>query len=151
MPSLEETCYNAIATQMTNFPPGLQETIMGETHARVREGLKAEVQQDVKKNLEDELENTLVFLVPEIMQELLLCRHDPHHICPNFYDKYQGIDPKTIQGAVKIAQATSLRLDNYYIDEFLNRAGANEHVNLDNDYSDESSVEYPDSDEFLEY
>ena len=53
MPSLEETCYKAIATQMTNFHPGIQETIMGETHARVREGLKVEVKQDVQKTLED--------------------------------------------------------------------------------------------------
>jgi hypothetical protein len=137
---------------MTSFPPFLQEAIMGETHARVREGLKVEVQQDVQKSLADDLENVLVFLVPEIMQEFLLCRHDPRHVCANFYDKYQGIDPKTIHGAVKIAQATSLRLDNYYIDEFLNRAGANEHVDWDNhQYSDdESSVDYPDSDEFLE-
>ena len=122
---------------------------MGETRDRIEEGLKAKVQEDVQKSLQEQLENVLAFLIPEIMQDILLCRVDPQRLRPNFYIKHQHLDPKMICAAVNIAEATALRLGNFYIDEFLGRAEDTVTWDANNEYSSESSIEYPDSDEFL--
>ena len=151
MASLQENCYQTIAQQMSSFPPFLQETIMGETRARVERGMRAEVESKVEKELEDQLQNVLVFLVPEIMKDILVCRRQPHQPRTDFYSMYKSINPSIVRNAINIAEATSACLDNFYVDEFMNIA--EEHIDWDtHQYSeDESSdVDYPDSDELVE-
>ena len=80
METLENSCYSTLVKNMKEFPPVLQETIMGKTLEHIKNEIKEEVQQSVKK----ELKEKLIILIPEMISEIVICKNNPYRVPCNF-------------------------------------------------------------------
>ena len=143
--SLQDKCYSTLAKNMQQFPPVLQEMIMGETLEHVKEDMKKEVQQLVKK----ELKEALIFLIPKMISDIVINKSNPYRIPCNFYQLYYKMfDKSLIQFAYTIVENSIQKIDHYHMNLLTDYDNTQyNNTNEDNWDSDESSeIDYPDSD-----
>lgn len=109
--TLQELCYQRLASTMMNAPPGLQEIIIGETkkrmEARVREELLAK----------DWAQNSYTFadIVPDIMESLIQLIVTPGAMRPNYVEMFPSLSPCIVHYAVRTAEEAVSRMEERYV------------------------------------
>jgi len=121
-------------------PPVIQEIVMGETSERIKEKLKDEAVEEVKKDNRDNMYKYLPHLVPEIMDDIISSLTIAGRVRQNFREVYSKLDPEMIECAINIAETTVQSMEQFYVHRLMNNQ-----QNYD-DYTD-SDFEQPDSDE----
>lgn len=109
--TLQELCYNHLAKQMTNAPPGIQEMVMGETKKRMEERI---TQQVVGQHIE-QMENILQYIIPDIMEDLIRVTVVPGAIKADYTSKYPFTNPSLVQCAVRTAEEAVRRMEERYV------------------------------------
>lgn len=148
--TLQELCYQKLASTMNDAPPLLQEMIMGETKEyfknQIRSEVKAEIQEEQKEIAYNDMMETIPLLVPEIMADILASMTQNGRMRQDFRMIYSHLSPQTVACAIETAEHAVRNLDERYID---NSFGNVSRVNYESDdYSDVSSLvdDYSDDD-----
>jgi hypothetical protein len=148
--TLQELCYQKLASTMNDAPPLLQEMIMGETKEyfknQIRSEVKAEIQEEQKEIAYNDMMETIPLLVPEIMADILASMTQNGRMRQDFRMIYSHLSPQAVACAIETAEHAVRNLDERYIH---NSFGNVSRVNYESDdYSDVSSLvdDYSDDD-----
>lgn len=148
--TLQELCYQKLASTMNDAPPLLQEMIMGETKEyfknQIRSEVKAEIQEEQKEIAYNDIMETVPLLVPEIIADILASMTQNGRMRQDFRMIYSHLSPQAVACAIETAEHAVRNLDERYID---NSFGNVSRVNYESDdYSDVSSLvnDYSDDD-----
>ena len=149
--TLQELCYQKLASTMNDAPPFLQEMIMGETQEyfknQIRSEVKKEIQEEQKEIAYNDIMETVPVLVPEIMADILASMTQNGRMRQDFRMIYAHLSPEAVTCAIETAEHAVRNLDERYIH---NSFGNISRVNHENDsYSDVSSLNDAYSDDSL--
>ncbi len=132
--TLQELCYQRLASTMMEAPLGLQEIIMGEVkkrvESRIREELWTTEWMDMRYILAD--------LVPHIMEDIIHTIVTPGVLRSNYMVMFPHLRPSIIRCAVTTAEAAVRKMEERYVHAAFNIA------NRTTDSEDEE-FESPDS------
>ena len=127
--TLQELCYNHLAKQMANAPPGIQEMVMGETKKRMEERI---TQQVVGQHIQ-QMENILQDIIPDIMEDLIRVTVVPGALRADYTSIYPFTNPSLVQCAVRTAEEAVRRMEERYV----HAAFHNQHHQYDDEYDEE--------------
>jgi hypothetical protein len=153
--TLQELCYQKLASTMNDAPPLLQEMIMGETKEyfknQIRSEVKAEIQEEQKEIAYNDMMETIPLLVPEIMADILASMTQNGRMRQDFRMIYSHLSPQTVACAIETAEHAVRNLDERYIDNsFGNVSRVNyesDDYSLVDDYSDDDMLGSSDDEE----
>ena len=109
--TLQELCYQRLASTMMNAPPGLQEIIIGETKKR----MEARVREELLTKELGHNSYTFADIVPPIMESLIQLIVTPGAIRPNYVEMFPGLSPCIVQCAVRTAEEAVRRMEERYV------------------------------------
>ena len=109
--TLQELCYQRLASTMMNAPPGLQEIIIGETKKRMEVRVREELL--TKDWARDNY--TFADIVPDIMESLIQLIVTPGAMRPNYVEMFPSISPCIVQCAVRTAEEAVSRMEERYV------------------------------------
>ena len=149
--TLQELCYQKLASTMNGAPPLLQEMIMGETQEyfknQIRSEVKKEIQEEQKEIAYNDIMETVPVLVPEIMADILASMTQNGRMRQDFRMIYAHLSPQAVTCAIETAEHAVRNLDERYIH---NSFGNISRVNHESDgYTDVSSLNDAYSDDSL--
>lgn len=149
--TLQELCYQKLASTMNDAPPFLQEMIMGETKEyfkdQIRSEVKAEIQEEQKEIAYNDMMETIPLLVPEIMADILASMTQNGRMRQDFRMIYSHLSPQAVACAIETAEHAVRNLDERYIH---NSFGNVSRVNYESgDYSDVSTLVNDYSDDYM--
>jgi hypothetical protein len=150
--TLQELCYQKLASTMNGAPPILQEMIMGETKEyfkkEIRSEVKAEVREEQKELAYNDIMETVPLLVPEIMSDILASMTQNGRMRQDFRIIYAHLSPQAVSCAIETAEHAVRNLDDRYIH---NSFGNVSQVNYESDeYSLLSSSHNDYSDDLMD-
>ena len=130
--TLQELCYQKLASTMNDAPPLLQEMIMGETQEyfknQIRSEVKKEIQEEQKEIAYNDIMETVPVLVPEIMADILASMTQNGRMRQDFRMIYAHLSPQDIcrapAGALQISS-----LNDAYSDDSLFASSDDENNN----------------------
>jgi len=138
--TLQELCYQKLASTMNGAPPILQEIIMGETKEyfkeEIRSEVKAEVQEEQKEIAYNDIMETVPVLVPEIMSDIISSMTQNGRMRQDFRIIYAHLSPQAVSCAIETAEHAVRNLDDRYIH---NSFGNVSQVNYESDDDSELS------------
>jgi hypothetical protein len=110
--TLQELCYQNIATSTMNAPPLIQEMIVGETTTIIEERVRGQLSREVTKEITEEVTvkvNVDVHqiysdIVPEIVKDIVRATVNGGASRKNFVDIYSNIDPQIMRMAIEAAE-----------------------------------------------
>lgn len=151
--SLQEICYDSLATSMENAPPLLQEMIMGETSANLAKRLKKELKRDltnsireklydeVLKKVTEDLCSELPLIIISMLQENL---QSTTSYTPLYTTSYStsldslALDPLVFDCAMQVATNVSEVMESHYSQRADNSTSYSRH-NIYDDYDSDDS------------
>lgn len=109
--TLQELCYQRLASTMVSAPPGLQEVIMGETKKHMEARMIEELW------VKEWMSNTRMFvdLVPQIMEDLIRIIVTPGALRPNYLTMFSHLRPCIVQCAISTAEEAVRRMEERYV------------------------------------
>lgn len=117
--TLQELCYQKLASTMNGAPPLLQEMIMGETKEyfknQIRSEVKTEIQEEQKEISYNDIMETVPLLVPEIMTDILASMTQNGRMRQDFRMIYAHLSPQSVACAIETAENAVRNLDERYI------------------------------------
>ena len=114
--TLQQLCYINLANQINDAPPGIQETIIGETKKSMEERITKEVVARQIQNIYD----SLVYMIPDIMENLIHVTITPGSLRDNYEAIYASIHPSLIHCAVHTAEEAVRRMEQRYVHNAFN-------------------------------
>lgn len=111
MLSLEQLCYQNIATSVENAPPLIQEMIMGETTDIIEERVRGqiyqasrdEITQDISKKTILTTARVFEYLIPEIVQDIVRASVRGG-VRKNYRELYDNVSSEIIEIAICSAE-----------------------------------------------
>ena len=144
MSTLQEICYNSLATTVSQAPPMIQEMVMGETRNRIKEEVSQEIRAEIREEIRAEIQEeqtrstTSIFhlLVPDIVDDIIQSMTHQNRLRTNYHIVYAHLNPNIVQGAIETAEYTVRIMDDRYINNafLVNNEHYNTHYNSDSDY-----------------
>jgi hypothetical protein len=144
--TLQEICYDSLATSMENAPPLLQEMIMGETSDKLAKRLKKQLKRDLTNSIREKLYDEVLKKVtqdlcaelPSIITTML---QENLHNTSSYSSSYNSLDPLVLECATQVAADVSEVMESHYQrDDVLNR------YNLQDEYDSDDSTNMIDID-----
>ena len=109
MKSLKETCMKNICKSILSAPPVIQEEIISESLKKIETKIKDKVYmsafETAQEVITDNLNNTLPWLVSEIVEDFRNATINIDVTKENFIEKYPSIEPYIIGIACNIADS----------------------------------------------
>ena len=150
--TLQELCYQKLASTMNDAPPLLQEMIMGKTQEyfkdQIRSEVKTEIQEEQKEIAYNDIMENVPLLVPEIMADIMASMTQNGRMRQDFRMIYSHLSPQSVACAIETAECAVRNLDERYIhNSFGNVSQINyendstsDILSLDDDFSDNSML-----------
>lgn len=152
MLSLKEICEKKIANSIYNMPPQLQEMIICETKEQIRNQIREELKNEIleEKKARKEMLSTVIYLVPDIMKDIILSitRHNRQR--KDFYQLWSHIPVETIHAAIQIAENAVNEMENRFVYRNFTTADVN-NLSYNNDLYNEENEDYEDYEENEDY
>lgn len=145
--SLQEICYDSLATSMENAPPLLQEMIMGETSANLAKRLKKELKRDLTNSIREKLYDEVLKKVtedlcselPSIITSMLHENlHNTTSYNSSYTTSYNSLDPLVLECATQVATDVSEVMENHYSQRADSSTSYSRH-NIYHDYDSDDS------------
>ena len=124
--TLQDLCYQKIATTMQSAPPGLQEIIMGETAKCFKQTLEEQIKKDMSLDIIEQVTNdmmeTVPVLVPEIMDDIIASMTNSFRMRQDFRIIYQHLSPYVVQCAILTAEHAVRNMEDKYFYSFFRQS-----------------------------
>jgi hypothetical protein len=145
MKSLKETCMENICKSILSAPPLIQEEIISESLQKITTKIKDKVfmsaYETAEEVISDNLNNTLPWLVSEIVEDFRNATINIDVTKENFIEKYPSVEPYVIGIACNIANNIISNFEEQLIHTAL--PNANYYTNTDSE-DDNDEPEYTD-------
>jgi len=114
--TLQERCYDSIASSMQDAPPMLQEMVMGETTKRIKEEMIQETYDIAREKAIHDVCDELHPLISEIMQNIIMTMTEDGRNRKSFRGEYhKSSHPDILDCAIKISEDVIESLESHYI------------------------------------
>lgn len=122
--SLQDLCKLNIANSIYNMPPHLQESLIHDTKAMMKEKAEKEVTvemvEKVKNTVYTQELNILPELITEISEDIISCITRPNKVRQDFYRMYPFVDKTLVNIAIQTAERITNSLEDRYIHSAFN-------------------------------
>jgi hypothetical protein len=109
--TLQQLCYERLATTMMKAPPLLQDIIARET----RESMEKRVREYIWRDECVNCHHIFSHLVPDIMEDLIRITVTPGALRPDYLVEYPHLLPEIVTSAVFIAEEAVRRMESRYV------------------------------------
>ncbi len=156
MNNLQDLCYDKLAETTMTAPPLIQKIIMGETRERVKQNMKDEVKKEVmseaKKEAQVNILKDLPYLIPEIMQDIIMVMTEDGRIHRNFREELSHLPKEMVECAIQTAEAAVQTMETHYVHRAFNFTNTARNVHIaDHGVWDQEIDDERDSDSEDEY
>jgi hypothetical protein len=134
--TLQELCYQRLASTMLEAPPGLQEIIAGETRVH----MENKIREEVRHKQWSDLGHIFSQAIPDIMEDLIQTIVTPGILRSDYLNMLPHLHPRVVRCAVQIAKEAVRRMEERYVYAAFRLNGDSDESG-DEDYSEEEDLD----------